>query len=314
MSRRRWVAPYLADTYWAEGLALAIGLASFFATFVLQDSSGTAAGALPRAALPIVVGLLATLVVDSFLDKAVSRSRRTRLEQLEVALSDKNIADYMNLVVSCYRAAAVGIQGSNHPELYDERVRSLLQGEEWKALRDSKIEIRDPQREFKVALELLPGARKTLHAIAIPKALDYQESEQGHRHLEEQRRRIKRRIFGPRQGRLHVERVFTYSAAEAAALHIDVSELKARIERIALVHHKAGVECKIVDLDKLSVAHGIPDVDIDIYDDHTVRFSTLQVGGGQMLAVISENVNDLQNYSQLFYYLWASSPLWEPKD
>lgn len=310
MMRRRRVriAPFLADTFLVEllsGLAFLVGI---FGGYFLQgigtpsgrNSTGVSSGT--RVGLALIIGLLAALLVDLFVDRMAVRGRRGRLEKIEAALSDGNVIAYFVTVTDCYREAAANIERSRHPGLYNEVAGGLLRAEDWLHLKLGRLPINDPARELRIAQDLLPTAKKRVRAIAVADDLDYLESHAGEDYLNEQGRRIAKKKKG-----LKVRRLFVYSSQDAAALNVTVEALAERVRSEAHKHHAKHVVCRILRAEAAKLAkvsaHEVPD--INIYDEHTVRYSTLQLGGGRMQAVVSENYDeDIRPREVMFENLW----------
>lgn len=294
--KRRYLAPYLSDSYLVEGLALLLGIISFFVSFAIKKESGLGSGPNAAIASPIVIGLLTTLVTQNFIERSVARSRSGRLEKLEEALLDRNIFEYMTKVTGAYRSASLNMKTSQHKFLYEEIAATILSASDWQNLARKRLEIRDPVRELTIAMELLPTASKTVRAISLPTEIDYLQSQGGIEYVNEQARQIKN------QG-IRIQRLFVYSARSAQALNLDLRDLETSITGIANSHSLLGIECRSLNLDDVLVMNEVPDM--NIYDNHTVRFSTLQLGEGQMQSVISEDEEDLRRLSQRFNALWS---------
>jgi hypothetical protein len=288
--RRRILLPFLADSYVVEAVASLLGLAGFLIGYILHES------ATKRWGIPIVIGLLTTVVFEQFIERAQARSRTGRLEKIEAALTDREVFNYIGTVTDSYKLASEQREKSKHSGLYVEATADLLDGNEWKNLAEGRIEISDPKRELPIASELLPTAAVQVRAIAVPDDLDYLESEAGREYLSQQAARIKKPV------RLRIERLFVYSSRDAHRMKMEVAELVARIEQAAGEHSEAKVTCRILDLDQIGYADVVPD--INIYDDHTVRYSFRQLGDGEMQAFVSENETDIRRQRRLFDFLW----------
>src|SRR5262249_25674449 len=91
---------------------------------------------------------------------------------------------------------------------------------------------------------------------------------------------------------------------------VGVQDLIARIQKIARLHADAKVTCRIADLDKLGYAEIVPD--INVYDQHTVRYSFRQLGDGEMQAFVSENDSDIRRKTHLFDSLWLQGTSFPP--
>jgi hypothetical protein len=282
-----------------EGIAGVIGLVGFLAGFFLD--LGTSSGSGGRWGTALIVGLLTMLIAELFIERALGRTRRGRLERIEAALTDARIFDYVVLVTDSYRKATDNTRQSHHPDLYREVTGNLLRGTEWESLAEQRLPIRDAAREWTVARELLPTADHLVRATAIPSALVYLDSESGRKYLDDQQERIK-------NDGLTVRRLFVYSRSERHLGDDENEDLEAKIVHIAALHIRAHVECRV--LCREDIPEGSREIpDLNIYDDHTVRFSTLQVGAGRMLSTISENEDDVRDWGQLFdaWWEWATS-------
>lgn len=298
---KRLLVPYLADSYVVEGVSVVLGLAAFFGSLLLRDTANLPGGQSFSVALSIIIGLLTTMTAQQFLDRAIARSRTGRLEKLERALSDKNVFEYMVKVADSYKDATANMRDSAHAFLYREVVEDLLQAKDWENLGSKRLEIRDAVRELTIAKELLPTATTQVRAIALPTDLEYLQSEGGAEYLAEQESRI-------RTDRLIVQRLFVYSTRAAQLQNITLDSIEVDIRKVGDRHCAAGVECRMLNTDGVFAVPEVPD--INIYDDHTVRFSTLQLGEGQMQSIVSEDRYDLRFYSQRFTSLWSlATPL-----
>jgi hypothetical protein len=291
---RGLLVPYVAESPIVEGVAGLIGLVGFLAGFFLDHGTSTATGT--RWGTAFTIGLLTMLVAELFIERALGRTRRGRLERIEAALTDARMFGYVDLITDSYRKTVDNTRWSQHPDLYREVTANLLRGTEWSLLADQRLAIRDTAREWTVAQELLPTAAKSVRAIAIPSDLVYLDSESGLDYLNRQEARID-------NDELEIRRLFVYSRYDRHHGDGGNGEIRAKIDEVAARHTHAGIKCRILCREDLPEGgREIPD--LNIYDDHTVRFSTLQVGAGRMQSTISENEDDVRDYTQLFDSWW----------
>ncbi len=295
--RRRWIAPYLAESYVVEAIAILFGLVAFALSVVLQNE--TTSASVTQAS---IIGLLSTLTTELFIERAIHRGRAGRLERLEQALTDRNIFEYFQLVVDAYGRLTAHKLSSHHPDLYDEIVETLFLANDWRSLAERRLEFRDFRREILIARQLLPTAKERVRAIAVPDDLDYLEANGGADYLVDQANQIRAR-------HITIFRLFVYSTRSAHTLAVTGESLRERIDGVAARHTAAGVVCRILNLDNLQVGPEVPD--LNIYDDHTVRFATLAISDSRMQSIVSERHLDVRHYSTMFESLWSLSEPYE---
>lgn len=287
---RRQIAPYLSENVLAEVIAGSIALVGFLVSFLVEDASD------PKWAFPLLIGLLFFVAVEQLTERILARTRSGRLQLIESALTDVRVFDYVHCVVNEYSEATARMRRSPYPALYDEVLRKLLDGQDWKNLSQGRLEVRNPTREVTLRFELLQTVKSTMRAVAVPNDFDFLESELGRRYLRAQQMRID-------ESGARIERLFVYWSRAARELGLDIEALEGRASALARAHSECHIRSAILNLDNVPGVVETPDS--NLYDSHSVRFSTFQLVDSRMQSIISEDPADLQWHEERFRSLWA---------